>query len=129
MTASYEFDIKVRYYETDGQGFVHHSNYFRYFELARIEFLEHLGYDYARLEASGYVLVVSRISAKYYLPSRFGDTLRMRVTVTRARGARIDHEYELMRGGLLIASGESRIACIDKQGNVQRLPPELTEAQ
>ena len=32
--------IKVRYSETDQMGIVHHSNYLKFFELARIEWLE-----------------------------------------------------------------------------------------
>jgi acyl-CoA thioester hydrolase len=40
----------------------------------------------------------------------------------RARGARIDHEYRLLRGGELLAEAESTLACIDRQGRVQRLP-------
>lgn len=118
----YEFDLAVRYYETDGQGVVHHSNYFRYFEIARIELLKAIGHDYADLEAGGYLLVVSKIACKYHAPARYGDTLRIRVHTKRARGARIDHHYRVECEGRLIAEGESTIACIDRDGQVQRLP-------
>ena len=37
MLPDHEVDIRIRYYETDAQGFVHHANYFKYFELARVE--------------------------------------------------------------------------------------------
>ena len=46
----HEIEIRVRYYETDAQGFVHHANYFQYFELARVEQLLALGHDYAQLD-------------------------------------------------------------------------------
>lgn len=122
MPQEYEFDLRVRYYETDAQGFVHHANYFKYFELARCEQLMAEGYDYAQLEADGYLLVVSKISCKYRLPSRFGDTLTIKISTTRARGARIDQTYQIHRGGELIAEAESTLACIDREGRVQRLP-------
>lgn len=125
MPQEHEFDLRVRYYETDGQGFVHHSNYFRYFELARIELLDSIGYDYAHLEAEGVILVVSKIACRFKAPSRYGDTLRIWIRTTRARGARIDHAYRLSRDGVLIAEGESTIACIDRNGQVQRLPEYL----
>ncbi len=125
MSAEYEFDLRVRYYETDAQGFVHHANYFKYLELARCEQLLAAGYDYAKLEDEGYLLVVSKISAKFHLPSRFGDTLRIWLRTERARGARVDHVYRITRQGLLIAEAQSTLACVDRQGKVQRLPQYL----
>lgn len=122
MLPDHEVEIRVRYYETDAQGFVHHANYFQYFELARVEQLLALGYDYAHLERDGIFLVVNKITCKYLRPSRFGDTLRLQVRTVRARGARIDHAYRVIRGQELIAEGESTIACIDREGRVQRLP-------
>lgn len=125
MPREYEFEIRVRYYETDGQGVVHHANYFKYLELARIEQLLAAGHDYADLERDGYLLVVSKISAKFHRPSRFGDTLRIWMRTERARGARVDHVYKLFVDGLMVAEAESTIACIDREGRVQRLPEYL----
>ena len=122
MSREYEFDLPVRYYETDGQGVVHHANYFKYLELARCEQLKASGYDYADLEKDGYLLVVSKISAKFHRSSTFGDTLRIWLRTERARGARVDHTYRITRDGELIAEAESTIACIDRSGRVQRLP-------
>ena len=122
MLPDFEIEIRVRYYETDAQGFVHHANYFQYFELARVEQLLALGYDYAHLERDGILLVVNKISCKYHRPSKFGDTLRLQIRTVRARGARIDHEYRVFRGHELLAEAESTLACIDREGRVQRLP-------
>ncbi|MFO0788104.1 MAG: thioesterase family protein [Pirellulales bacterium] len=129
MLPDHETEIRVRYYETDAQGFVHHANYFQYFELARVEQLLALGYDYAHLERDGVLLVVNKINAKYHRPSRFGDVLRLQIRTVRARGARIDHQYRVLRGQELIAEGESTIACIDREGRVQRLPDFLVKPE
>jgi acyl-CoA thioester hydrolase len=122
MLPDHEIEIRVRYYETDAQGFVHHANYFVYFEQARVEQLLALGYDYAQLEKEGVLLVVNKISCKYHKPSKFGDTLRLQIRTVRSRGARIDHEYRVLRGHELLAEAESTLACIDREGRVQRLP-------
>jgi acyl-CoA thioester hydrolase len=122
MLPDHEITFRVRYYETDAQGFVHHANYFQYFEMARVEQLLALGYDYAHLERDGVILVVNKIACKYHRPCRFGDTLRLAIRTVRAQGARIDHEYRLYRGNDLIAEAESTLACIDRKGHVQRLP-------
>ena len=120
----HETEIDVRYYETDGQGIVHHANYFQYFELARVEMLKAFGYDYADLERDGIFLVVHSIGARYHLPAKFGDTLRIVTTVERATSARIDHSYRVVRTAddTLLAEGNSTIACVDKTGMVQRMP-------
>jgi acyl-CoA thioester hydrolase len=122
MLPDHEIEIRVRYYETDAQGFVHHANYFVYFEQARVEQLLALGYDYAQLEKDGVLLVVNKITCKYHKPSKFGDTLRLQIRTVRSRGARIDHEYRVLRGHELLAEAESTLACIDREGHVQRLP-------
>jgi len=122
MLPEHAIEIRVRYYETDGQGFVHHANYLVYFEQARVEQLLALGYDYAQLEREGILLVVNKISCKYHKPCRFGDILRIQIRTVRTRGARIDHEYRVLRGHDLLAEAESTLACIDREGRVQRLP-------
>ncbi|TWT48657.1 acyl-CoA thioesterase [Botrimarina hoheduenensis] len=131
MPDAYEFDLAVRYYETDAQGHVHHSNFLRYFELARVEMLKARGHEYADLEADGVLLVVSRATCRYHRPARYGDTLRVLIRTERARGARIDHVYELRRNDELIAEGATTIACVDRTGKICRLPAylELPEAE
>lgn len=125
MSREHEITIDVRYYETDAQGVVHHANFFKYFELARVEHLRALGYEYADLEREGILLVVNKIACTYKLPARFGDRLRIGIRVTRARGARIDHEYMVHRDHLLLAEGTSTLACINREGEIQRLPDYL----
>jgi acyl-CoA thioester hydrolase len=121
----HELEIDVRYYETDGQGVVHHANYFQYFELARVEMLKAMGHDYAELERDGVFLVVHSISCKYLRPARFGDRLRIRTKVVRATMARIEHQYHVFLGESLVAEAASTIACIDRQGQVRRMPESI----
>src|SRR3954470_13603541 len=106
MLPDHEIEIRVRYYETDAQGFAHHANYLQYFELARVEQLLALGYDYAHLERDGILLVGNKIACKYHLPSMFGVALRLQIRTVRARGERIDHESQVLRGNDLLAEGE-----------------------
>jgi acyl-CoA thioester hydrolase len=120
-------NIEVRYYETDAQAIVHHANYFQYFELARVQMLKAAGYDYADLERDGFLLVVHKIGCRFLLPAKFGDTLRIVTTVERATPARMDHSYKVYRDDILLAEGESTLACIDRTGQVQRMPSILYE--
>jgi len=125
----HEIDIEVRYYETDGQGIVHHANYFQYFELARVKMLKEKGYDYADLERKGFYLVVHSVGCRFLRPAQFGDTLRIVTTITRSTAARIDHAYQILRAsdGVRIAEAQSTIACVDKAGTIRRMPDFLVE--
>ncbi len=86
MSRDYKFSLEVRYYETDAQGVVHHANYFKYFELARVHHLRSIGYEYAD-QADGIILVVNKIACAYRQPARFGDTLEILIHTARSRGA------------------------------------------
>ena len=122
MLTQHEIEIRVRYQETDGQGRVHHANYLTWFELGRVELLRAAGHSYRELEAAGVFLVVAEVAARYYLPALFDDVLRLQTTTLRARGARIEHGYQVFRGPELLAEATTTVACIDRAGRVKRLP-------
>src|SRR5437773_11306923 len=122
MLTEHEIEIRVRYQETDGQGRVHHANYLTWFELARVEMLRAAGHSYRELEEAGVFLVVAEATTRYSLPAFFDDLLRLRITTLRAKGARVEHRYEVRRGDELIAEGSTTVACVDRRGRVTRLP-------
>lgn len=125
MLREHEIEIRVRYQETDGQGRLHHANFFTYFEMGRTELLRASGITYRQIEEEGWMLVVSEISCKYLQPGNYDDVLRLRTTVVETRAASVIHEYQVLRGETLLAKGRSVLACIDHQGRVQRLPEAL----
>jgi len=128
MLSEHEIEIRVRYQETDGQGRVHHANYVNFFEIGRVELLRAAGHSYRELERDGIFLVVSEISCRYFRPAEYDDLLTVRTTVARAKGARIEHHYQVLRDGELVADGRSVIACVDREGRARRLPEFLRKA-
>lgn len=122
MLPQHEIEIRVRYQETDAQARVHHANYLTYFELARVELLRAGGYSYKALEESGILLVVAEVNIRYFLPAEYDDQLRIRITTVEAKGARITHAYEVLRGDDKLCEGRTVVACINREGRVQRLP-------
>lgn len=125
MLEEFELQIRVEYNQTDGQGRVHHAQYLNYFERGRVEMLRASGHCYKALESSGLMLVVSQIKVRYLLPAEFDDVLSLRIRVLSARGARLEHRYQLFRGLDLLVEAETEIGCIDRQGKVRRLPAHL----
>jgi acyl-CoA thioester hydrolase len=122
MNPQHDLQIRVRYQETDAMGRLHHANYPTYFELGRTEALRAEGHTYREVEEQGVFLVVSELTCRYLRPANYDDVLTLRTTMISARGARIEHEYQLFRGTLLLATGRTTVACVDKLGNVKRLP-------
>ncbi|MCA9193248.1 MAG: acyl-CoA thioesterase [Planctomycetales bacterium] len=125
--------IRVTYNETDGQGRVHHAQYLNYFERGRVELLRSKGHRYRDLELStGLMLVVSEFNIRYLGAAAFDDVLELRTFVIRTRGVRIEHGYELFLlddagSRAKIVEGESVIACVNREGKVQRLPDFLRQ--
>jgi acyl-CoA thioester hydrolase len=122
LPRQHEIEIRVRYQETDGQGRLHHANYINYFEIGRVELLRASGKSYRELEEDGLFLVVAEASCRYFAAAQYDDVCRLRTTTTRAKGARIEHTYELFRGEELLAEGRTAVACVDREGRVRRLP-------
>src|SRR5205814_10162668 len=90
--------IRVRYPEVDAMGYLHHSRYFQYFEMGRIELLRQLGHRYADLEGRGIFFVVVKLECRYKSPARYDDELTLTTRVARQTHVRIDHLYQLRRG-------------------------------
>lgn len=109
-------------------GVCHHSNYFAFFEMGRTELLRANGLRYRELEDQGLLMVVVKATCSYKLPARYDDLVRLTTRTKRVTAAKIEHEYELTREGLLLAVGETTLACVDREGRVQRVPAWLREA-
>jgi acyl-CoA thioester hydrolase len=120
-----EITIRVRYAETDRMGLLHHANYLVYFEQGRTELLRTSGLAYRDLEDQGFLLVLTHVDVRYKSPARYDDLLTLRTTIERTTAVRIDHRYELLRDGVLLAEGKTTLACIDREGRVQQLPDSL----
>lgn len=127
MLREHEIEIRVRYKETDPMGFLHHANYFTYFEIGRTELLRASGGNYRKMEEEGLLVVVVRAACRFHRPARYDDVLRLRTTITGISAAKIEHEYHLFRNQELLATGNVTLAMVDRQGNVQRVPDWLQE--
>jgi len=122
MLSRHEIEIRVRYQETDAMGLLHHATYFTYFEIGRIELARALGASYRRMEEEGLFVVVVKAECRYLKPARYDDLLRLQTTVTRVTLAKIEHEYRLLRDRDLLAVGHVTLACVDREGQVRRVP-------
>ncbi len=87
---------KVQYYETDQMGIVHHSNYIRWFEEARVSFMEEAGYAYDQMESVNKILCpVLEAQCTYKTMARFGETVEITAGISYTNGIRIRFTYEV----------------------------------
>ncbi len=123
-----EARLRVIYGDTDQMGVVYYANYFRYFELARGEYLRQKGGSYGALERdTGLVLPVVEASCEYKAPARYEDVLVIRLEVAELRRASLAFRYEIRRegDGVLLCTGRTLHACVRPDGRPTRLPEAL----
>lgn len=121
----FETVLRVRYCETDAMGVLHHGNYINYFELARTELFRAQGGDYRNMEERGFYFVIVKVEVEYKRPARFDDELRIRARVVKLSAAKLEHEYEVYRGTEFLTRGRTVLACVDREGRVQRITHEI----
>lgn len=125
MALEHTINIRVRYPEVDAMGYLHHSRFFQYFEMGRVELLRSMGISYADVERRGIFFVVVKVECRYRAAARYDEELTLTTRVTRQAHVRIDHAYELRRGTTLLAEASTTIACVDREGRLSEIPEEL----
>ena len=123
---------KVNYYETDKMGITHHSNYIRWMEEARIDFLDQIGFSYARLERDGIISPVVGVECDYKHPTTFDDTVEITVQVEEFRGVKLILRYTMVNTatGDVVLKGKSKHCFVNTENrpiNLKKSFPEFAE--
>ena len=122
----------VQYYETDKMGVTHHSNYIRWMEEARVDFLSQAGWDYAKLEAMGIISAVVNVNCDFKRPTTFFDRITIYAVVTEFSGVTMKFAYEMEnQDGVKVCSGTSLHAFLNAVGrpiSIKQKHPELFDA-
>ena len=106
--------MDVRYYETDQMGIVHHSNYIRYFECGRNAMLKDLDMPMEKVEASGVMMAVVAVDAKYKVPAKLGEKLRIVSIIDTPPTAKVVVKTEIYnQNDQLVCTGSVTLGFID----------------
>lgn len=84
---------KVNYYETDKMGITHHSNYVKWMEEARVDYLEKIGIGYDTLEKQGVISSVIGLECEYKNPTTFNDCVEIEVKMEEFKGVKLIISY------------------------------------
>jgi acyl-CoA thioester hydrolase len=120
--------VRVRYADTDATGTLYPTSYLVYFEVARVEALRGLGVPVGEFVTRGVAMPVVEAGITVLLPPRVDDLLDVDVLLDRIGPASFSFDYEVVRGGVLLATGFTRMAVIEPEsGRALRLPDWVRE--
>ncbi len=120
--------IRVYYEDTDFSGFVYHSNYLKFCERARSDFLRVLGVNQNSMFAEGAAFVVRRMNCEFLRPAKFDDILTVESSPGEAKGARFEIRQRVLRGGHALFTADVTAVLIDRDGRPKRLTTDLLAA-
>jgi len=126
---STQIQLRVRYAETDQMGYVYYGNYATYYEVARVEALRSIGFNYRELEDQGIMLPVLENHSEFLFPGKYDDLLTINVSLKEMPGVRITFYYEFKNeSGKIIHKGKTLLAFVKKpEGRPCRPPAHLQE--
>jgi len=126
---SVDYELRVRYAETDQMGVAYYANYLVWFEVGRSELCRERGFRYADLEAMGYKLVVTDVHCRYRSSARYDETVIVRTRLKDVNKRMITFGYQILRKDQeeVIAEGETQHICIDSNGKTKSLPEKFLD--
>lgn len=115
---------KVRFVETDMMGVVHHSNYFRWFEMGRVEYLRQAGISLWDLMNEGIVFPITKVDCEYRSSARFDDYILIETTMNALSRAQMTFSYRVVKeaDGSLLAYGHTQNVFTGEKNKIIRLP-------
>lgn len=127
------YSRKANYYETDQMGIIHHSNYIRWFEEARVDFMEQIGFGYEKAVECGIDFALLGVYCEYKSMVRFGDIVDIYMSVSELENMRMTVKYQIFdtATGELRTTGETRHCFYDNKRkrpvSLKKVIPELYE--
>lgn len=114
---------RVKFFDTDVMGVAHHSNYIRWFETGRVEFLRTLGIDLNEMMSDGILFPIIEVAAKFHEPARFDEVLEIETRAEALTRAKMIFNYLIRRRGeeKVLAEGASTNV-FTRDGRICRLP-------
>ncbi len=120
----FQFQVRVRYAETDQMAVVYHGNYAQYFEMGRVEWLRNMGISYKWMEDNGVMLPVVSLTMNYKKPARYDDLLTVKTILKSQTSVKIEFDYEIYNEeNELLTTGYSMLVFVNMKTGRPMLPP------
>ncbi len=124
-----DFDIRVRYSDTDQMGYVYYGRYANYYEIARVELFRKLGFTYSQLEEEGIGMPVIQMETKFIIPAKYDEIIKINIQIKEIPSTKILFHYKLYnKKNNLINTATTLLTFIDLQTKkAVRTPKKLLE--
>ena len=127
-TQTYTYYRKAQYHETDQMGIIHHSNYVKWMEEARISYMDQMGFSYRKVEELGVISPVVNISVSYKKQVSFDNEIQIRVSVKKYNSISLEFNYEFFNASKNeICTIASSRHCFLKDGKLISLKKEIPD--
>ena len=121
----HEFNVRVRYSETDQMGVVYHGNYAQYFEMGRVEWLRNMGVSYKWMEETGIMLPVVSLTMNYKKPAHYDDLITVKTIFKSQTSVKIEFDYEIYNEKEeLLTIAHSVLVFVDMKTGRPMTPPD-----
>ncbi|SEM32499.1 acyl-CoA thioester hydrolase [Syntrophus gentianae] len=121
--------VRVMYADTDAMGIVYHTNYIKWFEIGRSEFLREIGVLYSRMEEEGFNLPLTEVYCQYLLPAVYDQIILIETEIAYVNRASLRFNYRLLdeHQEKTFVEGYSIHACTTREKKIVRLPKHILE--
>ncbi|MCP4184631.1 MAG: YbgC/FadM family acyl-CoA thioesterase [Hyphomicrobiales bacterium] len=128
----HEMQVRVYYEDTDFSGVVYHSNYLKYMERSRTEWLRHLQIFHQELAKEDSAFAIHKMSLKFGPPAVIDDLLTVRTELKKLGGARSFLRQDVLRvesdgSEILLCGADVEVAFINHGGGAKRFPDDLRD--
>jgi len=119
-----ETTFRVRFAETDQMKIVHHAAYIVYLEEGRSELSRQFGASYSAFEDAGFSLAVTEVQAQYLASARYDQRVTVHTWIEDLKSRSLTYGYEIRNADThkLLVTGMSKHVCIDREGQIRRIP-------
>lgn len=124
------YEHHAKYYETDQMGIIHHSNYVKWMEEARIDLMDQIGLNYKQMEEMEIISPVLAIEVNYQSMVHFDDTVVIHCKLVKYNGVKMEIAYEMYdkKTGELRTTAKSSHCFLNRSGrpiSLKRSYPEI----
>ena len=123
------YERRAQYYETDQMGIIHHSNYIRWFEEARLHFMDEIGLSYAKIEEMGILIPVLSVDCQYKTMVHYNDIVDIYTRIIKFNGVKMTIAYRVVDHvtGEIRCTGETSHAFLNREYRLVRLKREYPD--
>jgi acyl-CoA thioester hydrolase len=123
----HHWPIRIYYEDTDSGGVVYHSNYLKFMERARTEWLRDFEIDQKALKDNlNLMFVVHEIDIKFTRPAVFNDEIEVQTKLEKLGSVKIELEQKIYRSTEILIESRVVVASVNSMSmKPMRIPNEI----